>query len=189
MALFSPRRDVIALIPAAAVCVALVAGCGGNDTHHALPDTMVAASSPSPGQLDAGFRARAEAVCQGEIAAYRQHPFPDRSFDPYHPHARELPELAAYLTRTALVPDLRSGLAALGDPPSDPAGWQRLLTQLHTLDAKGRREIVMARRSDVDGFVAAARSTDVTLAAYLRDLWSAGFATISPCQQLFTGRA
>ena len=107
---------------------------------------------------NAAFRRRADALCASasrQLAALP--PFPFASFDPLHPDPVLLPQVGQFFTgphdpRPALRA-LGAQLAALGAPPADARGWQRVLAARAASLAVNEEQDTAALGGDVPGFV------------------------------------
>ncbi|HET7582674.1 MAG TPA: hypothetical protein VFL75_07965 [Candidatus Limnocylindria bacterium] len=123
--------------------------------------SLVALAACGPTQaspaIGGDLAARATSVCETALAAKQAWPeFPVANFDPTHPDASALPQVAHWLedevtpTFDAWISDLR----ALGTPPSGTAEWARLLAAVQAIVDLNAAQAAAAASGDSGKFAA-----------------------------------
>jgi hypothetical protein len=131
------------MVASAALTCWLLAACGAPS-----------AASPAIGS---DMASRASSVCQAALAEKQAWAaFPVASFDPTHPNASALPQVASWLEDevSPTFDGWLSGLRALG-PPTGQQAWARLLAAVETIVELNAAQASAAAAGDTAKFVAA----------------------------------
>ena len=163
------RITVLAtLLPVLAAC-----GSGSNSGRAATAANLAA------------FVSTVERVCVQAVAAHGAQSFPLASFDPQHPNPDQLPIVGNYFATVGQLPHAVAALDALTPPPADAARWRGLLSLATQMRDNSQRQIEAARAKDVSTFVATVNTAHRLTDQLDADGRSFGFATSSPCGQVF----
>lgn len=121
----------------------LLAACGGGGA--------VGQQEPAVG---AAFAAKAVAVCKAALAQKdAQGPFPYPDFNPTHPDASKLPDIARFLTGSVeTFGTWLHAMQALGQPPSGQAAWNDLLAAIERHVQLDVEQQAAAERGDTETF-------------------------------------
>jgi hypothetical protein len=169
------------LIAAMLVAAALLAGCGSSSAPRSAP--AVTAS-----RLDEAFITKVDSWCTQTLQSYQvtEGTFPVQGFDPLHPDPVQLPRVGRFFAQGSTVRDrIPEELAALGEPGTGAAKWDRLRDDLVHYTSLAHTQIAAALAANAPAFAAAA--------AQVRNLSNKihaagiglGFRADSSCADLF----
>lgn len=186
-----------AVATAGLVGMLAIAACGSSSksSSTALAPSPLAgkttASIPAPTAataLEAGFVARANAVCERAKkrvdTAHGQ--FPYANFDPVHPDVKLLPKVGAFFSQVRAISDrVPSELEQLGTPRTAQATWSQMLALAKQDRVIADRQIAAAQASDAPAFIASVHAIEKTAMQLGRLAITAGFDESSPCTKIF----
>lgn len=161
-----------------------MSSCGGSSKSSSAGEPAQPSTSTP---LDAGFIARADAVCaraKSRTDAYGQ--FPYQNFDPMHPDVKLLPKVGTFFGKSQPTRDrLPDELRQLGAPQRGAALWDELVAAVTQNRVINDRQIAAANAADASAFVPTVNEAQHSHEQIQNLGKRAGFSDSSSCKALY----